>query len=79
MQQRATRLRSDERIFTLAEWQHVTKVTLKYHPSGAVSLPDYSWLTNTWRWELHHLKDYVVSSITAGTIWLVEREHTNHA
>lgn len=25
------------------------------------------------RWTLHHLTDYVVSSISAGTIWLVQR------
>jgi hypothetical protein len=70
----ASRLYSSERIFTLAEWQHMTKVVVTLHTSGAYTVPDYSWLTGQWRWELFHLKDYVVTSVTAGTIWLVERQ-----
>jgi hypothetical protein len=71
-----TRLRSNERIFDLAEWHLMTNIYVKQHPSGAVSLPDQH-LSDYWRWELFHLTDYVVSSVTAGTIWLVERD--NHA
>jgi hypothetical protein len=69
-----TRLRSDERLFTLAEWEHMTKFHPTLHSSGAYTLPDSPHINSTWRWELHHLKDYVVSSITAGTIWLVQRD-----
>lgn len=67
------RLLSSERLFTLKEWEHMTKFYAKQHESGAYVLPDSTHINNTWRWELFHLKDYVVSSITAGTIWLVSR------
>jgi hypothetical protein len=74
-------LHSSTRIMTLAEWQHMTKATVKpFYTSDPepdepkiYTVPDYSWLTGQWRWELFHLKDYLVSSISAGTIWLVER------
>lgn len=67
------RLHSNERIFSLAEWRFITNVYVKQHSPGVYCLPDYSW-PDSWRWELFHLKDYVVSSVSAGTIWLVERE-----
>lgn len=67
------RLCSDTCLFSLAEWEHMTKFYVKHHDNGAVSLADSRHINSTWRWELFHLTDYVVSSVTAGTIWLVVR------
>jgi hypothetical protein len=57
---------------TLAEFCTFTKVAAKPHKSGALTMYDSQVLRED-RWALHHLTDYVVSSIAAGTIWLVER------
>lgn len=65
------RLHSDTCLFSLAEWEHMTEHYIKHHDNGAVSLADT--VPTAWRWELFHLTDYVVSSITAGTIWLAAR------
>lgn len=66
---------------TLAEFCTFTKLAAKPHfPASydntgepkVYTLYDSQVLRED-RWALHHLTDYVVSSIAAGTIWLVER------
>lgn len=66
------RLSSSQCIFSLSDWTFMTNVYVKHHPEGTVSLADQH-LSSSWRWELFHLTDYVVSSVTAGTIWLSPR------
>jgi hypothetical protein len=67
---------------TLAEFCEFTKLAAKpYFPpkseldmlgTRVYTLYDSQVLRED-RWALHHLTDYVVSSICAGTVWLVER------
>lgn len=69
------RLSSSERIFSLTEWTLLSGAYVRYNPStGAVTTSgDPSRLSAQDRFELFHLTDYVVSSVTAGTVWLVQR------
>jgi hypothetical protein len=41
---------------------------------GEVAVRYHDWITNNIAWELWHLSDYVVTSVTGGVIWLVRRE-----
>ena len=42
-------------------------------PTGAMLISDAWSFTGRSKWLLHHLSDYVVSSVTGGTIWLSPR------
>ena len=57
---------------TLAEWESMQPVTVGHHGRhGTRFVPDVAALVDrsaAWR-----LTDYAVSSVTAGTIWLVRR------
>ena len=56
---------------TLAEWAKTSKYAVRRHPSGAWWYPDTDPLGSSGLWKLD---DYVVSSVTGGSIWLVPRE-----
>jgi hypothetical protein len=74
-------LHSSTRVMTLAQFCEFTKLAAKPFFPASYSNPDEPKVYTLYdsqvlpqdRWALHHLTDYVVSSITAGTIWLVER------
>lgn len=55
---------------TLHEWCLANHVTAYEHGTGAYYIPDRDYAN---RWELFHLSDFVVSSVRAGTIWLVRK------
>lgn len=57
---------------TLQEWTDKFQTFTANHPSGAVGVPFGLLETPAYR-EIFHLNDFVISSITAGTIWLVPR------
>lgn len=42
-------------------------------PTGAMLVSDAWSFTGRSKWLLYHLSDYVVSSVTGGTIWLIPR------
>jgi hypothetical protein len=58
---------------TLAEWAVGQPYIVREHHvgMGVMHVPDSEILNN--RWQLFCLADYVVSSVTAGTIWLCPR------
>lgn len=73
---------------TLAEWAGETGLRVRpFAPTdahtGQVTGPetgamlvsqDATWgLNGRLKYSLHHLSDYVVSSVTGGTIWLIPR------
>ena len=57
---------------TLNEWKQKWDYVVTTHSSGAMVLPDD--LVCGARSELWHLSDYVVSSVTGGSVWLIKRE-----
>ena len=60
---------------TLAQWAEFWPYKVSKHSTGAMWTPDAvkNW-SRDWRVEAFHLSDYLVSSITGGTIWFVPRE-----
>ena len=56
---------------TLSEWATATGNTVSDHPSGAKHLPFFE------DRQLWHLEDWKVSSVVAGTIWLVPARNSN--
>jgi len=62
---------------TLQEWSTKFNVVVNQHPNGASYVPIT--INNSSYMELWHLSDYLVSSIQAGTIWLVPRFHSHIA
>jgi hypothetical protein len=55
----------------LSEWATATGNVVGDHPSGAKHLPFVE------DRDLWHLDDWKVSSVVAGTIWLVQARHIN--
>jgi hypothetical protein len=60
---------------TLSEWKEQSGHYVGDHKSGAKWIPANMPLPL--HWELYHLTDYVVSSITGGSIWLVKRKEAS--
>jgi hypothetical protein len=62
-------------VMTLEQWRnsYETHSTGRFHPKGAYVRPDSSDIEHgrTWLWAL---SDYLVSSVTGGSIWLVPRQ-----
>lgn len=56
---------------TLEQWRQLTNAYVGYHESGAKWIPQSQ---ITYRYELHHLEDYVVTSNIAGVCWLSPRK-----
>jgi hypothetical protein len=57
---------------TLNEFCEVNKIVS--HPHGEYGtryIPDRQYPN---QWDLSHLSDFIVSSVVAGTIWLIKRE-----
>jgi hypothetical protein len=60
---------------TLAQWrEQYPGWYVAQHASGGYWLKDNGESMTNERWELWHLDDYAVSSVTGGSIWLVQRE-----
>lgn len=55
---------------TLADVLPTLNYCAREFPSGAVSYPDAGWRSERERAMLWQLKDYRVSSVSGGTIWL---------
>lgn len=55
---------------TLAELLPSLAYCAREYPSGAVSYPDAGWRSEAQRALLWQLKDYRVSSVSGGTVWL---------
>jgi hypothetical protein len=55
---------------TLAEFAPRWPYTIVRHSSGAMVTPDAD---TPDRWRLWLLSDYVVSSVTGGSVWLIRR------
>jgi hypothetical protein len=56
---------------TLAEWAERSKYAPRKHASGAYHVPQVE--PEDSQRLLWHLTDYLVSSVTGGSIWLVPR------
>lgn len=56
---------------TLNEWCDKNKIVAMTHPNGAKYVPEQDY--GPLRTELWHLDDYHVSSVVAGTVWLVKK------
>ncbi len=64
---------------TLEEWLKDSPVVGRMMPNGEYALPDVlsGAEHRTRAWDLHHLSDYVVTSVIGGSIWLVPRRGTH--
>jgi hypothetical protein len=59
---------------TLQAWREkYSGMVVHQHANGAYWLPDYL-MPDGPAWELYHLDDYAVSSVTGGSIWLWKRQ-----
>jgi hypothetical protein len=56
---------------TLVEWAATYGYVVREHPGGAYCMPDTS--SGHARVLAFHLSDYLVSSVTAGSMWFVPR------
>lgn len=67
----------DNRL-TFEQWQDKANFTATRHPGGAYVVPDFTAIEK-FRAALWNLSDYVVSSVTGGSIWLVPRHQPSLA
>ena len=56
---------------TLTEWEMKYSRFVRKHKNGQYHIPDF---VGNERADLFHLSDYIVSSVTGGTIWFIPRE-----
>lgn len=65
-------------MMTLADWEKKSPLTVGTHKTGARWVPDdfpnALHDEHDLRWELWHLSDYRVSSVSGGTIWLIPKK-----
>lgn len=59
---------------TLAELLPSLDYAAQALPSGAVVYPDAGWRNERQRAQLWQLRDYQVSSVSGGAIWLLPRD-----
>ena len=59
---------------TLAEWEEAYNHTAYSHPTGARYVHDRLAGNDKTSWDMFHLSDYVVTSLTGGCYWLVKRD-----
>ena len=70
---RVLKRRARNPVGTLAAWLKRSGAYGQAHKSGAVAVYEADRLSQALQWDLYHLKDYAVSSVSGPVTWLVRR------